>query len=245
MSTMKYPAYSGIAAAVLFSSVVFAQGDIQLRIGHQPGWDPRAREGRCELRVWVDHHAELRIRGDGISVRTLEGARSYDEGSSCSQPLPYDSVRDFQVHQMAGRNPVNLVQPPSRMNNYTALFAINDDQGGGDHYAFELTWGSAGDRPNAAAPFFDDVRACQDSVRQRFLSRNRRDSYIDFEGSADRQNQAQGREILRGHGAARSRSESRDLTYSCVIDARSGQVRSADYQYSGAGLRANDRNPLR
>lgn len=96
-------------------------------------------------------------------------------------------------------------------NNYTALFPINDDQIGGDHYAFEVTWGSEGDRPNAPAPFFDDVRACQDSVRQRFLSRNGRGSYIDFDGSADRQNQNQGRELIRGHGAAKNQNESRDI----------------------------------
>jgi hypothetical protein len=245
MSNRKYVACSRIAVALLFSSLGFAQGEIQFRVRQQPGWDPRAREGRCEMRVWVDHHAELRIRGDGIFVRTLEGARSYDEGSACSQPLPYNSIRDFQVRQMAGRNGVNLVQEPNRMNNYTALFSINDDQGGGDHYAFEVTWRAEDDRPYAPAPFFDDVRACQDSVRQRFLSRNGRGAYIDFDGSADRQNQGRDREFIRGRGAAKNRNESRDLTYSCVIDTRNGQVRSRDYQYSGSGSRTNDRNRLK
>ena len=190
-------------------------------------------------------NAELRIRGDGISVRTLEGAKSYDEGSRCSQPLPYNSIGDFQIRQIAGRNRVNLVQQPNRMNNFTALLSINDDQGGGDHYAFEVTWRSEGDRPNAPAPFFDDVRACQDSVRQRFLSKNGRGAYIDFDGPADRQNQNQGRELIRGRGAAKNQNESRDITYSCVIDTRSGQVRSGDYQYSGGGFRTNDRSRLK
>jgi hypothetical protein len=245
MSKMKYTAYSGIAAALLLSSVGFAQVEIQLRVRQQPGWDPRAHEGRCEVRVWVDHSAELRIRGDGIFVRTVEGARSYDEGSACSQPLPFISIRDFQVRQIAGRNRVNLVQEPNRMNNYTALFSINDEQGGGDHYAFEVTWRLEGDRQNAPAPFFDDVRACQDSVRQRFLSRNGRGAYLDFEGSADRQNQGQGRELIRGRGNAKNQNESRDLTYSCVVDPRSGQVQSGDYQYSGGGMRTNERSRLK
>jgi hypothetical protein len=245
MSKMKGIAYSVIAAALLFSDVGFAQVEIQLRVRQQPGWDPRAREGRCEVRVWVDHQAELRMRGDGVFVRTLEGARSYDEGSACSQPLPYNSIRDFQVRQIAGRNRVNLVQEPNRMNNYTALVSINDDQGGGDHYAFEVTWRSEGDRPNAPAPFFDDVRACQDSVRQRFLSRNGRGAYLDFDGSADRQNHNHSRELIRGRGASKNQNESRDLTYSCIIDTRGGQVRSADYQYSAGGLRTNERSRLR
>lgn len=127
------------------------------------------------------------------------------------------------------------------MNNYTALFSINDEQGGGDHYAFELTWRLEGDRPNAPAPFFDDIRACQDSVRQRFLSRNGRGAYIDFEGSADRQNPGQGRELIRGRGNAKNQNESRD----CVVDPRNGQVQSGDYQYSGGGMRTNERSRLK
>jgi hypothetical protein len=246
MSKTKWSLYFRIAAALLFSSVAFAQVDVQIRFGQQPGWDPRAREGRCEVHVWVDHHAELRIRGDGIFVRTLEGAKSYDEGSRCSQPLPYNSIGDFQIRQIAGRNRVDLVQRPNRMNNFTALVSINDDQGGGDHYAFEVTWRSeGGDGPNAPAPFFDDIRACQDAVRQRFLSKNGRGAYLDFDGSADRENQNQGRERIRGRGTGKNLNESRDLTYSCDIDTRTGQVRSGDYQYSREGFRTNDRSRLK
>ena len=246
MSKTKYSLYSRIAAALLFSSVGFAQVDIQIRFGQQPGWNPGAREGRCEVHIWVDHHAEVRIRGDGIFVRTLEGAKSYDEGSKCSQPIPYNSIGEFQIRQIAGRNRVDLVQQPNRMNNSTALIAISDDQGGGDHYAFEVTWRSeGGDRPNAPAPFFDDVRACQESVRQRFLSKNGRGAYLDFDGQADRQNQNPGRELIRGRGTGKTLNESRDLTYSCDIDTRTSQVRSGTYQYSREGFRTNDRSRLK
>jgi len=180
-------------------------------------------------------------------VRTLEGARSYGEGSSCRQPLPYNSIRDFKLRQTAGRSRVNLAQEPSRMNNYTAVLSIDDDQGGGDHYSFEVTWSLEGGRPDAPAPFFDDVRACQDGVRRRFLSRNSRGAYIDFESSADRRNrnQNQGQGLIRGRGAAKNRNESSDVTYSCVIDPRGGQARSGDYQYSNAGFRNTDRDRLR
>jgi len=245
MPTMKCIARSGVAAALLFSSAGFAQIEIHVRLGQQPGWDPRAREGRCEVRVWVDRRAELRMRGDGIVVRTLEGGRSYDEGSSCNHPIPYNSVRDFQVRQIAGRNRVRLEQEPDRRNNYTALISINDNEGGGDHYVFEVTWRAEGDRPNAPAPFFDDIRACQDSVRKRFLSRNGRGAYIDFDRNAEREDQNRNREIIRGRGAARNASESRDITYSCDIDTRTGQVRSEDYRYSSAGFRTNNRNRLK
>jgi hypothetical protein len=251
-----------IAATVFTSRAAFGQVDIQLHARQLPGWDARAREGRCEIRVWVDNRAEVRMRGDTIFVRTLEGSKSRDEGSECSQPLPYNSVRDFQIRQTAGRSQVALAQEPNRMNNYTAMLAINDTQGGGDNYAFEVAWRADADVTAAPAPFFDDVRACQDAVRQRFQSQNGRGSYIDFNGFADRRGQYQdqdrgrqyqgrnrGQESIQGQGSARRWNESRNITYSCVIDTRQNQVVSEIYQYSGDAVRMsdgqNDRRQLR
>src|SRR5579872_5337894 len=112
-----------VAAAVLASGACFGQAEIQLRARQLPGWDPRAREGRCEVKVWVDNRAEVRMRGDGIFVKTLQGAPSHDEGSECSQPLPFNSVTGFQLRQTAGRSRIALEQEPGRMNNYTATIA--------------------------------------------------------------------------------------------------------------------------
>jgi hypothetical protein len=82
-------------------------------------------------------------------------------------------------------------------------------------------------------------------VRQRFLSKNGRGAYLDFEGQADRQNQNKDRELIRGRGTGKNLNESRDLTYSCDIDTRTGKVRSGTYQYSREGLRTNDRIRLK
>jgi hypothetical protein len=211
------------------------------------------------VRVWVDNRAEVRLRGDAIFVRTVEGSRGRDEGSECSQPLPYNNVRDFQIRQTGGRSRIALTQEPSRMNNFTAMVAIDDTQGGGDNYSFEVTWHAEPDVTTAPAPFFDDVRACQETVRQRFQSQNGRGSYIDFNNFADRQgqgreqgqnqdryqgqnrfqNQNRGQESIQGHGNARTRSESRELTYSCIVDTRRNEVLSGSYQFSGESLRMN------
>jgi hypothetical protein len=237
------------AAALLAASSAFAQVEIQLRPRQLPGWDHHSREGRCAIRVWVDNRAEVRLRGDGIHVRTVEGAPARDEGSECSQPIPYNSVSGFQIRQTAGRNQVTLAQEPSRMNNYTAMVAIEDPQSGGDSYAFEVSWRSEGDVADAPAPFFDDVRACQEMVRQRFLTQNGRGAYIDFETFAQRgqnQNRGQGRdEMIQGRGSARTRYESRDLTYSCIVDTQRRQVASGNYQFSAVGPNSNERNRLR
>jgi hypothetical protein len=251
-----------LAGAILLAATsAFGQVESQLRARQLPGWDPRAREGRCQIRMWVDNRAEVRMRGDTIFVRTLEGSRGRDEGSECSQPLPYNSVRGFQIHQLSGRNRVTLVQEPGRMNNYTAIMSIEDRQGGGDNYAFEVTWQADAGTAAAAAPFFDEVRACQDAVRQRFLGQNGRGSYIDFDGFADRRedgrnrgqerasersrSQNNGREQIQGRGSARRANESRNLTYSCVIDTRRNRVLSGVYRLSGDSLRTTDRSDER
>jgi len=247
--------------ALLTSSAALGQSEIQMRARQQPGWDVRTREGRCDIRVWVDNRAEVRMRGDTIFVRTMEGSKGRDEGSSCSQPIPYNGVSGFQIQQTAGRNRVSLAQEPSRANNYTAMIAIDDPQGGGDNYAFEVTWQAESNVAAAPAPFFDDVRACQDTVRARFQSQNGRGSYIDFAAFADRRGEDQGegrdsrryqgqgrnrgQESIQGHGSARSFNESRELTYSCMVDTRQNQVLSGNYQYSAVGLRTNDRRQLR
>jgi hypothetical protein len=212
----------------------------------------------------VDDRAEVRLRGDRIWVTTLQGAKGRDEGSACSQALPFNAVRDFQIRQIAGRSRVAMAQDPSRANNYTAMFSVEDRQGGGDNYEFEVTWRADTNVANVPAPFFDDVRACQDAVRQRFLAQNGRGAYVDFDSFADRQvgnsDRSQGRgqargqgwrdqgrdqEQIQGRGTAKSRSETRAIAYSCLIDTQRNLVQSGTYNYSGESVRMDTRNPLK
>jgi hypothetical protein len=252
------------ATAILSADQCYAQSDLQVRARQLPGWDQKQREGRCEIKVWVDDRAEVRLRGDRIWVTTLQGAKGRDEGSECTQALPFNAVRDFQIRQISGRTRVTMAQDPSRANNYTAMFSVEDRQGGGDNYEFEVSWHADTDVANAPAPFFDDVRACQDAIRQRFLAQNGRGAYIDFDGFADRQggsasrSQGQGRargqgwrderrdqERIEGRGTAKSRSESREISYSCVVDTQRNLVQSGVYNYSGDSVRMDSRNPLK
>src|SRR6185436_2118678 len=71
ISRISFPCLFLAGAIVATSSDAFGQVEIQLRARQLPGWDARAREGRCEIRVWVDNRAEVRMRGDTIFVRTL------------------------------------------------------------------------------------------------------------------------------------------------------------------------------
>ena len=92
----------------------------------------------------------------------------------------------------------------------------------------------AAPRPLASTdpyPYFDETRACQDRVRGDFLARNRDDdAYLEFTGGAARDEVAPERERIRGEAWARNRTESRPITYECVLNARTNRVLSANYE---------------
>jgi hypothetical protein len=54
-----------------------------------------------------------------------------------------------------------------------------------------------------------------------------------------------GQERIEGRGNARRSNESRNLTYTCVVDTRQNRVVSGVYRYSGDVLRANERTDNR
>src|SRR5436305_14672373 len=110
MSKTIFPRLLLAATAVLSVAQCFAQSDLQVRPRQGPGWDLKQREGRCQIRLWVDDRAEVRLRGDRIWVTTLQGAKGRDEGSACSQALPFNAVQDFQIRQVSGRSRVAMAQ---------------------------------------------------------------------------------------------------------------------------------------
>ena len=69
-----------VAATVLTSTAAFGQFEVQIRARQQPGWDVRAREGRCEIRVWVDNRAEVRMRGDSDPLQFRQGFSNPSDG---------------------------------------------------------------------------------------------------------------------------------------------------------------------
>ena len=92
-----------VAGALLGSAGAMAQQDYRLgdapftfRVAPAaPEWTLNADEGQCRLRVWVDDRAQVQLRGDQIVVNTIAGRRSFDQGSVCTQPLPFHHVDDL------------------------------------------------------------------------------------------------------------------------------------------------------
>jgi hypothetical protein len=234
-----------VAGALFGSAAAMAQ---DYRLGDSPRtyrigptaseWNLAANEGQCRLRVWVDDRAQVQLRGDQVIVNTRSGKRSYDRGSVCTQPLPFHSVDDFRVTMEQGRGRVTDVNSPNRRNNFTGAVTIEDPQSGGDNYELVVAWTNPEGRPAIAPqassdpyPYFDETRACQDRVRRDFLARNDdADAYLEFTGVAQRDEAGPNRERIRGDAWARNRSESRPMTYECVLNDRTNRVLSSSYE---------------
>lgn len=95
--------------------------------------------GRTFWRGMVDDVVQLEIRGRNIEVRTVSG-RSYNNGTfSFTSPLPARKV-SVAVDKKKGRGNVEVIQQPSRDNDFTAVIEISDRDGGAKEYQLEIYW---------------------------------------------------------------------------------------------------------
>ena len=234
-------AVAALGAAALPAAAQSRADDYSFRVGRAPEWNLAAADGICRLRIRVDDAAQVQMRGDRIIVRTDSGKRSYDEGSVCNQPLPFHPVDDFRVTAEKGRGHVLDVNPPLRRNNFTGSVRIEDPQRGGDDYELVVAWRNpAGIAPPLASndpyPYYDETRACQDRVRADFLGRNRDgDAYLEFTNVPGRDDLGADRERIRGEAVARSRYETRLMSYECVLNDRTNRVVTAEYELRARG----------
>ncbi len=230
-----------LGAALSASAQDYRNDNYTYRLGRAPDWNVNAADGMCRLHIWVDDRATVSLRGDQIVVNTATGKRSFDQGSVCTQPLPFNNVQDFRVTADHARGQIIEVREPTRRNNYTGALTIVDPQNGGDTYDLVVAWNNPGARPaeplalNDPYPYFDETRACQDRVRRDFLSKNDGDAYLEFTGMSDRESLGSNRERIRGDAWARNRSESRGITYECVLNDRTNRVLSSSYELRGRG----------
>lgn len=95
--------------------------------------------GRAFWRGTVDDVVQLEIRGRNIEVRTISG-RAYNNGAfSFTSALPTRNV-SVEVEKKRGRGNVEVIQQPSRDNDYTTVIEIRDREGGAKEYQLEISW---------------------------------------------------------------------------------------------------------
>lgn len=104
-------------------------------------YDERRDNGYCVVRLRVDDEVLIHIRGNRLGFETVRGRDAYDEGSECSQPMPYGSaLANFRFRGVDGRGRVELAESPDSGNRYTARVRIQDPKGGDEGYTFRVQW---------------------------------------------------------------------------------------------------------
>jgi hypothetical protein len=88
----------------------------------------------------VDGKVRVTVEGSRTSVETLAGAPVSDERAIFDRTLPMYEGLNPVVTKRRGRGRVELVEYPSRRNNYRIVFTVEDDKGGSDSYEVEVGW---------------------------------------------------------------------------------------------------------
>jgi hypothetical protein len=245
----------GLGTAALAQDAQYMyRGNYTYRIAQAPAVNLAAGDAMCRLRIWVDDRARVSLRGDQITVDTNSGKRSFDEGSTCTQPLPAANVANFTVSVERGRGQVIEVREPDSRNRYAGSMTIVDPQNGGDNYEIVVAWHNPGApiavapvapvavAPVVAAPTYvvdEQTRRCQMRVRGQFLGRNPdTTAFLDFTGVPTRESVNSETDVIRGEAVGGNRYESRSVSYQCEVDPHSAtRVTQTWYELHGPARR--------
>ena len=112
----------------------------QLRINIDPTIALEGDSGACILRVRVDGSADLILKDEQLTIRTISGTDPVDEGSVCSAPMPELPLRSFRMDLIRGRGRVLLVENPAGRNAFQASIRVDDPQSGDELYEMRVAW---------------------------------------------------------------------------------------------------------
>ena len=135
---------ASLAAAVAVSAASIAAAQAPLLIG-QPrvmSQQQQQQQPGSELFEWtgtVDREVQIVMRGNNVwtnnagqNERTRAKTRSYSR-------LPNENGQ-VSVRMLNGRGQVDVIQQPSRQNDYTTIVRVRDDRGGSSNYRLAAYW---------------------------------------------------------------------------------------------------------
>lgn len=231
---------AGLVLLLLVSSPALA--DTQFRVKRMSRSDVPLGKGQCDIRLRVDHEAEISVRGDTVSVRTISGRDARDAGSECNEPLPARSVGGFNFEVLDRRGDIVLLSEPTPRTGYRAVVRIRDSEGGEGRYHFRLSWqmdgggfrpdfGSDSDRSDrndrrggGPGRLANAIEACSEAVSER-IAGEYRTSDVDI--LSIRADNGPGRnDYIVGEAAVGRGRRAETLAFACQVDFTTGRVRS-------------------
>jgi hypothetical protein len=232
-------------AAVAFVAIA-ATGSAQTRRAQITGGGDRNR-GKCTIEVVVDITAEVEVRGDTATLRTLAGQPAQWRRFQCNTVMPPDPA-NFRFSGIDGRGRQTLVRDPR--GNAPAVVRLDDPQGGSEGYTFDLEWSTGGYAPVPPPVTRDDnrgrdddrdrgrardgdrrftadqaVRVCQDAVSDQARDRFRNATIV-FRRIAMDDNPGRN-DWVTGMLEVSNRRGPDVYRFSCSVDFDNGKVRTA------------------
>ena len=201
--------------------------------------------GKCTFEVAVSGSAELQIRGDQGNLRTLSGSPAQWRRLECNQPLP-PQPGNLRFTGIDGHGRQSMDQNAAT-NSGTAVIRIENTTGGNEGYTGAITWnggsndnwgnggtynrGDGGDSWDVASAN-SGVQGCQDTITARLRHDHSHAKDIQLSQDAVRvSRRSNDLATIQGDGLYRSKNgNSRQFTYNCVYDVRSGQVTESAYR---------------
>jgi hypothetical protein len=140
LKQMNASQFCRIGIVLFLGAAVPAAANTQFRVRAMQRNDVPSGKGQCDIRLQVDQEAEVTLRGDVVSIRTIAGRDPRDDGSECNAPLPYGDVPGFNFEVRDSRGEIRLVSGPSRHTGGAAVVYIRDTAGGEGRYHFRISW---------------------------------------------------------------------------------------------------------
>lgn len=218
-----------------------ALADTQFKARRMTRGDVPLGKGQCDIRLRIDSEAEVSVRGDIVSIRTISGRDGRDDGSECNEPLPERNMDGFNFEVLDRRGDIVLLSEPSRRNGFRAIVRIRDNESGEGRYHFRLSWrmDGGGSRYGNEPGFGRDegrrsgdsglataIAVCRDAVEERIANDYRFD---DVEIQNARADNGPGRnDYIVGEATARRGRSTAFFSFVCRVDFSSGRVRTVD-----------------
>lgn len=110
----------------------------------QPPWGGGAgtATGNGSWSGRVDDRGNILIRGNQVWVENVSGNGTTTTYQNMNGVLPR-RASNFTARRSDGRGSVNVVQQPSRENNFTAIIQVYDSGSGSDNYRIDFSWVAA------------------------------------------------------------------------------------------------------
>ncbi len=134
------PALLAMIATATVGASPIPEGFVTLPLAKARDFDGAQAAGRLDIRLYVDGAAEVRIHGNSVIYKSLQGQESRNAGSETTGILPARALKKLEITKKDGRGTFVLMQQPTAENNFQAMLRIYDPKGGEDRYHLRILW---------------------------------------------------------------------------------------------------------